>query len=113
MTGQPRCDGAFATAVVLTKREVFDALEACAGAERALLRSGKAAEAAAVAALFELLEDRVVLDPSGPATTRSQVPPEALKDRTPATRSSRSTEAPSDLDRRERRGRDGRRNGRR
>ncbi len=56
-------DTAFASAVVLTKREVFDALEACAEAERALLRSGRAAEAAEVASLFELLEDRVILDP--------------------------------------------------
>ena len=54
---------AFATAIALTRREVFDALEACAIAERALLRSGCATEAAAVAAVFELLEDRVVLDP--------------------------------------------------
>ena len=59
---------AFATAVVLVKREVFDALEACALAERALLRCGRAAEAAGIASLFEMLEDRVVLDPlaSGP-----------------------------------------------
>jgi hypothetical protein len=59
----PHGPSKFAHAVVLTKREVFDALEACATAERALLRSGKPAEAAAVAGLFELLEDRVVLDP--------------------------------------------------
>jgi hypothetical protein len=51
---------AFATAVVLVKREVFDALEACANAERALLRCGRASEAAAIAALFEVLEDRVL-----------------------------------------------------
>ncbi|HAM01886.1 MAG TPA: hypothetical protein DCQ30_06610 [Acidimicrobiaceae bacterium] len=53
----------FADAVVLTKLEVFDALEACAQAERALLRCGRPSEAAAVAAFFELLEDRVLLDP--------------------------------------------------
>jgi len=53
----------FADAVVLTKREVFDALEACAQAERALLRCGRAIEAADIAAFFELLEDRVLLDP--------------------------------------------------
>ncbi len=53
----------FASVVVLTKTEVFAALEACASAERALLRRGHPAEAAEVAALFELLEDRVVLDP--------------------------------------------------
>jgi hypothetical protein len=63
VTGAYQADSAFATAVVLTKREVFDALEVCAGAERALLRSGRPAEAAGVASLFELLEDRVVLDP--------------------------------------------------
>jgi len=64
MTGPANCDSTFATAVVLTKREVFDALEACAGAERALLRAGRAPEAAGVASLFELLEDRVTLDPA-------------------------------------------------
>ena len=53
----------FADAVVLTKREVFEALEACAEAERSLLRCGRPAQAAAVAAFFELLEDRVMLDP--------------------------------------------------
>lgn len=56
--GRPR----FAGAVLLSKHEVFGALEACAGAERALLRAGLASEAAAVAALFELLEDRVTLE---------------------------------------------------
>jgi hypothetical protein len=56
---------AFADAVVLTKREVFDALEACADAERALLRCGRPVAAAGLASLFELLEDRVVLDPLG------------------------------------------------
>lgn len=54
----------FAGAVVLSKREVFEALEACAGAERALLQAGRAAEAATVAALFEMLEDRVSLAPA-------------------------------------------------
>lgn len=56
-------ESAFAPVVILAKREVFDALEACANAERALLRCGRATEAAAVASLFEMLEDRVVLDP--------------------------------------------------
>ncbi|MHB8680621.1 MAG: hypothetical protein ACYDA2_00795 [Acidimicrobiales bacterium] len=55
----------FATMVVLRAHEVFDALEACAIAERALLRADRAPEAAVVAALFELLEDRVTLDPAG------------------------------------------------
>lgn len=59
-------ESAFATAVVLAKREVFDALEACANAERALLRCGRATEAAGIASLFEMLEDRVVLDPLPP-----------------------------------------------
>ena len=59
----------FAGAVVLSKLEVFSALEACAIAERALLRAGRAADAAGVAALFELLEDRVTLDPEAPCRT--------------------------------------------
>ena len=63
MTGPQKPTPAFADAVVLTKREVFDALEACAEAERALLRCGRPVPAARMAALFELLEDRVVLDP--------------------------------------------------
>lgn len=50
----------FSTAVVLTKREAFEACEACAEAERALLRTGRAAEAGRVAALFELIEGRLV-----------------------------------------------------
>jgi hypothetical protein len=58
----------FATVVVLAKREVFDALEVCAMAERALLRCGRASEAAAVASLFELLEDRIVRDPVAEGT---------------------------------------------
>jgi hypothetical protein len=52
----------FAPAVVLTKRETFDACQVCAEVERALLRGGHAPEAARVAALFELLESRLVLD---------------------------------------------------
>lgn len=54
---------AFAAAVALTRREVFDALEACAKAERELLRCGRPVEAASIAAVFEMLEDRLVLDP--------------------------------------------------
>lgn len=50
----------FSTAVVLTKREAFEACEACAEAERALLRTGRAAEAGRLAALFELIEARLV-----------------------------------------------------
>jgi hypothetical protein len=52
----------FSTAVVLTKRDAFDACEACAEAERALLRTGRAAEAGRLAALFELIEARLVSD---------------------------------------------------
>jgi hypothetical protein len=50
----------FSSAVVLTKREAFEACEACAEAERALLRTGRAAEAGRLAALFELIEARLV-----------------------------------------------------
>ncbi len=50
----------FAKAVVLTKREAFEACEACADGERALLRTGRAAEAGRLAALFELIEARLV-----------------------------------------------------
>ncbi len=52
----------FSSAVVLTKREAFEACEACAEAERALLRIGRAAEAGRLAALFELIEARLVSD---------------------------------------------------
>jgi hypothetical protein len=52
----------FATAVVLTKREAFEACEVCAEAERALLRTGRAVEAGRIAALFELIEARLVAD---------------------------------------------------
>ena len=63
----------FGTSVVLTGRDTFDALEACARAERALLRVGAAAEAAAIATLFELLEDRLTycVGSSLPATAGS------------------------------------------
>jgi hypothetical protein len=63
MIGNGRAHTSFASAVVLVKREVFDALEACALAERALLRSGRPVEAAALGSLFEMLEDRLILDP--------------------------------------------------
>jgi hypothetical protein len=52
----------FAAAVVLSKREAFEACEVCADVERALLRSGRAVEAARVAALFELFEGRLIVD---------------------------------------------------
>lgn len=51
----------FAAAVVLSKREAFETCEACAEAERALLRAGRAPEAARLATVFELIEDRLVL----------------------------------------------------
>jgi hypothetical protein len=50
----------FASVLVFSKREAFEFCEACADAERALLRSGRAAEAARMAALFELVEGRIV-----------------------------------------------------
>jgi hypothetical protein len=46
--------------VFLTKREAFEACEVCAEAERALLRSGKQIEAHRLAALFELIEERLM-----------------------------------------------------
>ena len=52
----------FASAVVLTKREAFDACHVCAEAERALLRVGIPVEAALMASLFELIEGRLVAD---------------------------------------------------
>ena len=52
----------FATALVLTKREAFSACEVCAEAERSLLRLGRPVEAAGIAALFELIEGRLVAD---------------------------------------------------
>ncbi len=64
----PRPTPRFAIGVVLSKREVFDALEACAAAERGLLRAGRATEAAGVASLFEMLEYRVTRDPETTAT---------------------------------------------
>lgn len=50
----------FASVLVLSKREAFELCEACAEAERALLRCGKATEAARIAAIFELAEGRLV-----------------------------------------------------
>jgi len=52
----------FSSTVLLTKREAFEACEACAEAERALVRAGRSTEALRVAALFELLEGRLVSD---------------------------------------------------
>ncbi|HUA95080.1 MAG TPA: hypothetical protein VMB82_06085 [Acidimicrobiales bacterium] len=57
----------FSAAVVLSKQEAFDACEACAEAERALVRSGREAEARRMAALFELLELRLVAEPGLPS----------------------------------------------
>lgn len=50
----------FTSEVFLTKREAFEACEVCAEAERALLRSGKQIEAHRLAALFELIEERLM-----------------------------------------------------
>jgi hypothetical protein len=50
----------FAAAVVLSKREAFEACDACAESERALLRAGRVAEAGRLAALFELIENRLM-----------------------------------------------------
>lgn len=52
----------FATVLVLQKAEAFEICEACAEAERALLRCGRSSEAARMAALFEMVEGRLVLD---------------------------------------------------
>ena len=52
----------FAAAIVLSKREAFEACEAIADSERVLLRSGNASQAARLAALFELVEGRLVID---------------------------------------------------
>jgi len=65
MTVERRLSGysvRFAPAVVLTKREAFEACEVCAEVERALLRAGRVVDAARAAALFELLESRLVVD---------------------------------------------------
>jgi hypothetical protein len=52
----------FVPAIVLTKREAFELCEICAEAERALLRAGRAVEAARIAGVFELLESRLVVE---------------------------------------------------
>jgi hypothetical protein len=52
----------FASVVVLSKREAFEACEICADVERALLRAGRVVEAARAAALFELFESRLVIE---------------------------------------------------
>ena len=49
----------FCPAIVLSKVEAFEACEACAEAERALLRSGRPEEAGRLAELFALLEGRL------------------------------------------------------
>ena len=50
----------FAGSVRLDKQEVFAACQALADADRRLVRSGWLAEAEALGALFELLEERLV-----------------------------------------------------
>jgi hypothetical protein len=49
----------FRPVVCLTKREVFDACQALADADRVLVAAGTTDEAGALADLFELLEDRM------------------------------------------------------
>jgi hypothetical protein len=52
----------FASSIVLTKREAFEACQVCAEVERALLRTGRVVEAARAASLFEFFENRLVVD---------------------------------------------------
>lgn len=52
----------FVQTVMLSKREAFETCEACAEAERALLRVGRVIEAARLASVFELIEGRLVCD---------------------------------------------------
>jgi hypothetical protein len=49
----------FRPVVCLTKREVFEACQALADADRVLVAAGTTDEAGALADLFELLEDRM------------------------------------------------------
>jgi len=49
----------FASAVVLSKNEVFEICEALAEAEFAFLRAGRAAQSSRVALLFEMIEARL------------------------------------------------------
>ncbi len=55
-----------ASAVVLTKSEVFGACQALADADRALLRTGRVAEAGALGDLFDLLEQRLAVPVPAP-----------------------------------------------
>lgn len=57
----PERKARFAQVLVLSKREAFELCEACADAERALLRAGRPVEAARMASTFELVEGRLVL----------------------------------------------------
>jgi hypothetical protein len=50
----------FTASVVLSKREAFEVCEICAEAERALIRTGRGAEAHRLAVLFELIEARLL-----------------------------------------------------
>jgi hypothetical protein len=53
----------FAPTVRITKQEAFAACQALADADRALLQSGRLAEARALGDLFELFEERLVACP--------------------------------------------------
>jgi hypothetical protein len=69
----------FAAVVVLSKREAFELCEACAEAERALLRSGRAVEAARMASVFELIEGRLMLsDGQAPSPPRDRQPSDSF-----------------------------------
>ena len=65
---------AFGTTVLLTKAEVFGACQALADADRALLRAGGTAEAAALGDLFELLEQRLSVVPAAAQAPGSGAP---------------------------------------
>ncbi|HEX3981185.1 MAG TPA: hypothetical protein VHW93_08175 [Acidimicrobiales bacterium] len=64
-TGVPAAPGtgpsavSFVPQIRLTKREVFDACQALADADRVLVAAGSTAEARALGDLFELLEQRM------------------------------------------------------
>jgi len=63
-----------ASAVVLTKSEVFGACQALADADRALLRTGRVAEAGALGDLFDLLEQRLAVPVPAPRSAADRRP---------------------------------------
>ena len=52
----------FAPTIVLSKAEAFEACEACAEAERALVNSGLLSQAERLAELFAVIEERLAHD---------------------------------------------------